>query len=65
MRDEPDYTAQGDPNHAAFVNVTDLVPHPIRDDEIPELRAMWWRQARLGLRLSAEIGVIVIEGGQP
>ena len=59
-----DYAARGDPSHATFVDVTDLVPRPIRADEIPELRAMWWRQAALGHRLPAEIGVIVIEGGE-
>ena len=59
-----DYAARGDPSHAIFVDVAQLIPRPIRADEIPELRAMWWRQARLGLRLPAEFGVIVIEGGR-
>ena len=43
--------------------VSQLVPRPVRPDEIPELRAMWWRQARLGFRLPAELAVIVIDGG--
>ena len=64
MRDEPDYTVQEEPSQVAFVDVAQLIPRPIRADEIPELRAMWWRQARLGHRLPAELGVIVLEGGQ-
>ena len=44
--------------------VSQLLPRPVRPDEIPELRGMWWRQARLGHRLPAEVGVIVIEGGR-
>ena len=65
MRDEPDFAGKEDPSHITFVDVADLVPRPIRADEIPELRALWWRQARLGHRLPAERGVIVIEGGWP
>jgi len=64
VRDEPDFAAQEDPSQVAFIDIADLVPRPARADEIPELRAMWWRQARLGLRLPAEFGVIVIEGGR-
>ncbi len=59
-----DYAGKEDLSHITFVNVTDLIPRPIRADEIPMLRAMWWRQARLGHRLPAERGVIVIEGGR-
>ena len=51
-------------NHTAFVDVAQLLPRPVRADEIPELRAMWWRQAALGHRLPAELGVIVLEGGR-
>ena len=43
--------------------VSQLLPRPVRPDEIPELRAMWWRQVALGHRLPAELGVIVLEGG--
>ncbi len=43
--------------------VSQLVPRDVRPDEIPELRAMWWRQAAAGFRLPAELGVIVLEGG--
>ncbi len=50
-------------NHTSFVDVAQLIPRPVRPDEIPEVRALWWRQAALGHRLPAEIGVIVIEGG--
>ena len=58
-----DYAARGDPSHTTFIDIADLNPRPVRDDEIPELRAIWWRQARLGLRLPAERDVIVLEGG--
>ena len=63
MRDEHDFAGKEDPGHTTFVNVADLVPRAVRDDEIPELRHIYWRQARLGHRLPAERGVIVIEGG--
>ena len=33
-------------------------------DEIAEARASWWRLSRGGLRLPAENGLIVINGGQ-
>ena len=58
-----DYAAQGDTSRTAFIDIAQLVPCPIRPDEIPELRALWWRQAVLGHRLPAETGVIVITGG--
>ncbi len=58
-----DYAAQGDTSRTAFIDIAQLVPCPIRPDEIPELRALWWRQAALGHRLPAETGVIVVEGG--
>ena len=41
-----------------------LIPRQLRDDEIPELRAMWWRLAARGDRLPAERGVILIDGRQ-
>ena len=44
--------------------VSQLVPRDVRPDEIPELRAMWWRQAALGHRLPAEAEIIVIEGAR-
>lgn len=58
-----DYAAQGDPSRTAFNDVAHLVPRDVRPDEIPELRAMWWRQAALGHRLPAERVVIVLEAG--
>jgi hypothetical protein len=45
------------------IPVSQLLPRPVRPDEIPELRALWWRQVALGHRMPAEIGVITIEGG--
>ena len=59
-----DFATQGDPSRTAFIDVAQLVPRPVRPDEVPELRAIFWRQAALGHRLPAEIGVIVIEGGR-
>ncbi len=59
-----DYTAQRDPGRTAFIEFAQLVPRPVRDDEISELRALWWCQAALGHRLPDERGVIVIEGGR-
>ena len=43
--------------------VSQLLLRNARPEEIPELRAIWWRQAALGHRLPAEINVIVIPGG--
>ena len=37
---------------------------PIGPGELAALRAIFWRQAALGHRLPAEIGVIVLEGGR-
>ena len=50
-------------NHIVDIGVSQLVPRDVRPDEIPELRALWWRQAALGRRLPAERGVIVLPGG--
>ncbi len=36
-----------------------IPPEPVR----AEVRAIWWRQRRRGLRLPAEYRVILIEGG--
>ena len=60
-----DTVAQRDSRRTAFIDNEQLVPRDVRADEIPELRAMWWRQARHGHRLPAENGVIAIEGGRP
>jgi len=58
-----DYAAQGDPSRTALIEFAQLVPRPVRDDEILDLRTLWWRQAAQGHRLPPETGVIVIEGG--
>ncbi len=58
-----DYAAQVDLSRTAFIEFAQLIPHPVRRDEITELRAIFWRQAALGHRLPAERGVIAIEGG--
>ncbi len=64
MRDGHDFADEDNSNQIGFIDVIQLVPRPVRDDEIPELRALWWRQAALGHRLPAELGVIVFEGGR-
>ena len=58
-----DNAAERDPARSAYIDIAQLVPRPVRPDEIPELRALWWNQAGAGHRLPAEIDVIVIEGG--
>ena len=60
-----DFAAQGNPSRTAFIEFAQLVPRDVRPDELPELRSLWWRQARAGHPLPAEVGVIVIEGGRP
>ena len=63
MKDKHEYTAQEDPSFIE-IDIADLVPRPVRADEIPMLRAMWWRQIALGHRLPAERDVIVIDGSR-
>jgi hypothetical protein len=46
------------------IPVSQLRPRPIGPGELAELRAMFWRQARLGHRLPAEAGIIAIDGGR-
>ncbi len=60
-----DFAAQSDPSPTALIDVAQLVPRDVRPDEVPELRALWWRQRALGHRLPAELGIIVLEGGRP
>ncbi len=62
MTNGRNFAAQGDPSRTAFIDIAQLVPRDVRPDELPELRALWWRQAALGHRLPAEIDVIVING---
>ena len=50
-------------DHTVGIEFAQLLPRNVRPEEIPELRAVWWRQAALGHRLPAERDVIVIEGG--
>ena len=35
---------------------------PLGPEELAKLRALWWRWARLGHRLPAERGVILLDG---
>ncbi len=44
--------------------VARLVPRLVRNSEIPELRALWWRQWCQGNRLPAEPEIILLEGGK-
>jgi hypothetical protein len=46
------------------VPVDQLVPRSMRPDETRHVRQVWWNQARLGHRLPAEPGVILIDGGR-
>ena len=59
-----DTAAERYPGRTAFVEFAQLVPRPVRPGEVPELRALWWRQATLGHRLPAEQDVIVVDGGR-
>ncbi len=58
-----DNAAERDPARTAYIDTAQLVPRPVRPDEIPALRAIFWRHAALGHRLPAKIGVILLEGG--
>ena len=68
--DAPVYT---DALHAfqpfrAMGEVVAVALGPLRtptEAEQHELRAMWWRQRRLGNHLPAEHGLIVLDGGVP
>ena len=50
--------------HTVNFPLSQLRSRPIGPGELTELRAIFWRQAALGHRLPAEIGVIVITGGR-
>ena len=32
-------------NHTVDLPISQLLPRDVRPDEVPELRALWWRQA--------------------
>ena len=51
------------PNSSLEFPASHLIPRPVRPDELLELRAIFWRQAALGHRLPAELGVILLDGG--
>ena len=44
--------------------VENLTHRPMRPDERSLMVAFWWRMRREGVRLPAERGVIVLEGGR-
>ncbi len=46
------------------VPVDRLIPRPMRPDELPNVRRLWWRFARQGHRLPAEKHIIVLDGGR-
>ena len=54
-----------EPDSILDIPVSQLRPRPVRPDEIPELRAVWWRLAAQGIRMPAEPGVIVIDIEHP
>ena len=58
-----DFATQGDPSRTALIDISQLVPRPVRPDELLELRSIYWRQAALGHRLPAEPGIILITRG--
>ena len=41
-----------------------LIPRPIRPDEVPHVRRIWWRLTRVGHRLPAEPNIIVMQGNE-
>ena len=42
-----------------------LFPRPMRPDELPHVRRLWWHWRRHeGVNLPAEKNVIVVEGGK-
>lgn len=54
----PQNTPNGAPVQVA------LIPRPVRPDEIPELRRMWWQLTADGNQLPAEAGIILLDGGR-
>ena len=47
------------------VPVFRLFPRPMRPDELPDVRRVWWRQRRHeGIALPPERGVILLPGGK-
>ena len=50
-------------DHSLSIPVCQLLPRPVRPNELPELRRLWWAHAREGHRLPAELEIILIEGG--
>ncbi len=50
---------------AAVINLPldGFIPRTVRPEERSLVVACWWRMRREGVRLSAEKGVIVIDGG--
>jgi hypothetical protein len=47
------------------VPVPRLFPRPMRPDELPDVRRVWWHWRRHeGLKLPPERGVILIRGGR-
>jgi hypothetical protein len=41
-----------------------LLLRPMRPGELPDVRRVWWNQARLGYRLPPERDVILLTGGK-
>ncbi len=66
MKPPPSGGGQGDKNKGSSLTILDyhIVPFPsLSTSAILDARAIWWRQTRLGYRLPAEPGVILIDGG--
>ena len=63
MTDERYTRNQSQPERRRIQSLTDRLP-PLTERDKEEARVVWWRQVRLGHRLPAERGVIVVDGEQ-
>ncbi len=51
--------------HYFRIPVFRLFPRPMRPDELPDVRRLWWRwRRREGVKLPPERGVILLWGGK-
>ena len=51
-----DHAAERDPGRTAFIEFAQLIPRPVRFDEIPELRAIFTEGVEDGLALLQMMG---------
>ena len=50
------------PETCTHFPVDRLIPRPIRPEEVPHIRRVWWRLASIGYQLPPERGVILFDG---